>query len=369
MESVLVGALLFLLPFIVLPFGTSYFETPKVVLCELTIQIMLYYLLFYKRARFFSLRKYWLYFGVLTLSLLHIMSGVDLLGIFGNPFRLQGIFFLWNMVVFSLLITSLKLKKHLPLYPLFTLSGLFISVFYYGYNASSRSIGSLGEPNALAAAAVFCFTLSFFRAKKNYLKIIAFVMLVAILISTRSRSASIGFFVEAVFYFAVKYKLLTFNRAGVMSSIILVATSFLPFLDETRLLESRAEIWSTAIYSGLKYPLFGWGFGNVEVALRWGAYAMQNTLRFQYVDSAHNILLDWWLMGGAVGVVLLIAIIIKTLRSFLKYEKAMEAAAFIGILSALWFNPGSVYTHVIFWYLVGRSYLMNRDDRLTKKSF
>lgn len=353
MEILFIRFLLFLLPLIVLPFGTSHFETPKVILAELCIQVLLYVSLWNKRFQIHKLLGYWPLAGIFIITVLQLFIGVNSSGLFGNPFRMQGMFFLWNMLVFAVMVSGFKPMRITVIYPYITLIGLLLSIWLYGVNAASRSIGSLGEPNAFAAAALFCGTLVVIRQKHLSGKMIAMGILITILAATRSRSAIVGFAIELLFLALLHWKLASFSRSLIVALFVLLMSSILPLFDTARVFESRAEIWSTAVYSGFHFPILGWGFGNAEVAIRWGAETLQNSIRFQYVDSAHNIFLDWWVMGGLTGIVLLITIVVKTLYSFSKHHMVVETTAFLGVLASLWFNPGSVYSLIIFWYLVG----------------
>ncbi len=99
----------FFLPFVVLPLGTSPFEIPKVLLAEIIIELLFLFVLFGKIPFSFTiLPKHLLY----TISGLFLISLFDLLFFqsptvfFGNVYRLQGVFLLWHLLFFTIMVSQ-----------------------------------------------------------------------------------------------------------------------------------------------------------------------------------------------------------------------------------------------------------------------
>ncbi len=138
--------------------------------------------------------------------------------------------------------------------------------------------------------------------------------------------------------------------------ILLFTSLFLPLIQKKKIWENRTEIWSTALAAGLERPILGWGFGNVEFALRETSFLLKNNLRFQYVDSSHNLILDYWVQGGIVGVILILYLIFLTFKKFISKKDRLSLGVFFGVLTVLQFNPVSVVTSIHFWWLIGKMF-------------
>src|SRR5581483_8960777 len=127
-----------------------------------------------------------------------------------------------------------------------------------------------------------------------------------------------------------------------------------PFIENKGPFENRGEVWKTAFLSGLEAPLVGHGFGNVEKALKETSMRIGNNIRFQYVDSSHNILLDYWTEGGILGLGLLLIFLFLSFREYIQHHEKSLLAPLLGICTVMLFNPVSVVTLVAFWFLIGQ---------------
>lgn len=104
--------LLFFLPLIVFPFGLSPFETPKVILGFLGMELFIILALFNQNFSFKSFPKssLVLYLGLFILSLGQLIIYPNSNLFLGSAFRLQGIFLLWHLLLFSLLSSLIKIN-------------------------------------------------------------------------------------------------------------------------------------------------------------------------------------------------------------------------------------------------------------------
>lgn len=140
-------------------------------------------------------------------------------------------------------------------------------------------------------------------------------------------------------------------------SIDLLALSlFLPFTKQGLTYENRAEIWKTAWASGWEKPFFGWGFGNISLALEnTSFFKLSNNLRYQFVDSTHNLLLHWWVQEGIIGVILILGVLSYSFVRLLQRKQIIELTILVGLLAILSFNPVSIVTLLQFWWIIGQS--------------
>lgn len=359
MPELIISFLLFFLPLIILPFGISPFEIPKVVIAEISIQVLLiWFLLFGKKIEVKNFNPFFLAIslGLIALSLIHLLFFNQPTTFFGNSFRLQGVFLMWNLIILSLISSQFKLKK-LSSYIFFGLI-LFelLASLAISPNLNNRAIGTLGEPNALAAFLIFLWPFLLFNSKKS-LKIIGSLLVLALVILTGSRSGLIGFGIEMIFFGLIRFSKLKLNLVVLLSFALIIFSSALPFLEGFKVYESRKEIWQTALTAGTIYPVFGWGFGNTQIALNQTAKILGNNVQYQFVDSSHNFLLDFWLQAGTIGFALMILLILQVIQNFVKQKKVLETMALLGVITVMLFNPVSIVTLIAFWWLVGQAFV------------
>lgn len=353
----IISFLLFFLPLVVLPIGISPFETPKVILAEMVIELLLFLFFFGKYGAGAKELNPMLIrtLGVIfLLSLIYFPFQISQNIFFGNIFRLQGVFLLWHLVLFAALSSAVNLSRTSHLY-IFSLVGLLFGALIFGTDLNDRYFGTLGEPNALAAAAIFLFPFSYF-AYKLPLKAVAFVVTLLVLFLSGSRSAFLALSLQLLLLFFVqKLKLSTAKSLSICLLLFIFGLS-LPFLEGGGWFENRSEIWQTAFYAGLQSPLIGQGFGNVADALHRTAQLLNNNVQFQFVDSSHNLVLDWWVQGGLIGTVLLVFVIFYSFYQFIKKRQLLELVIFLGILTTMSFNPVSVVTLIAFWWVIGQGF-------------
>lgn len=342
----LASIILFGLPFVVLPFGSSWYEIPKVL--GFLIAIALLAVTFFWRGGNWK-RVYFLYLGIFLLSLYSLIAQWTPTTFFGNPFRLQGILTLWALLIWSIVSSQLKKPRNQSLIAWVVLLATLIIALIGRIDSAGRAVGSIGEANSLGAFALIVLPLT----SSLWAAIPA---LVTIFISG-SRSALIGLCVSlGIWLGAKKFS----NTLLVLTTCcFLLATLFLPFLDTKQDFDFRADIWRTAIEAGKEKPLSGWGIGNTEVGLKAAAEHTQTFIRYQYVDSSHNVFLDWWVQGGMVGLILFCTVLFFSIRGLILQNEVALLASFFGIVAVMLFNPVSIAILVPFWWLIGKGMRQN----------
>lgn len=367
----LTAFLLLGLPLVVLPFGVSYFEVPKVLLAEGLIDILLIWTIFRKD---FSLRIYnkqllALIFLVFIISLIHLVFLPTPTTLFGNPFRLQGIFLLWHLMIWSIISSKVSLKE-IP-DRLFGVSLLILlaGTLLLGNNESGRAIGTLGEPNFLAATAVFLWPLVWFKAGQLAVPArIACLLSVGIIIFlTGSKSGLLALSLQLLLLALWRIKLLSVGKTVVVGLSLLALTLALPILEGGQTYEDRSEIWLTALAAGFEKPILGSGFGNIEQAIKQTSVTLRNNIQYQYIDSSHNLILDWWVQAGFLGLVILGLLLFDAFKGFVRQGRQLELVCLLGLLTTMLFNPVSVVNLIAFWWLIGRGFFA-RDDKITGKN-
>lgn len=354
--------LLFFLAFVIWPFGGNPYEPPKVIVAMLGVELLLFATVVRKKFFIQPISKVVLtiYLCMLIQSMMHLLFFRTDTTLFGNAIRLQGVIMLWHLLLFAYVGSRLQFKDVPSAWHWLCLFGLGMAALLFGQNTSYRLYGTFGEPNALAAYIIFL--LPFGMLIRDRLRTIIYcIMAVGIIMGTKSDAAMLAVILELVFLIFVtvtKRKTVPF-----LLCILLLVTSFVyPFLSKPEKSvypesqvwrDSRAAIWITSFHAGLKKPFIGWGFGNTEYALQKTAWQIQSPLRFQYVDSAHNIFLDWWVQGGGIGLGLLLGLLIIAVQNFLRQKRTLELTTILGLLTVLSFNPVSVAVLVVFWWTIG----------------
>src|SRR5512138_2095365 len=93
--------LLAVLPFVMAPLGVSPYETPKVLIAEVSIELLVVAVLVSQSFRTIAKnlgavpRVFWWIIALSAFDLLFLRTPFSL---FGTPLRLQGIFLLWHLV-------------------------------------------------------------------------------------------------------------------------------------------------------------------------------------------------------------------------------------------------------------------------------
>lgn len=362
MAVYIVFALLFLLPFIVFPFGVSYFETPKIFVAQCLIQLLLLTQILRKDFRINDLDKRLLLLcgGFFVLSIVNYFLYPSSVAFFGNVFRLQGIYLFWHFLIFTILSVRIGILDRGKLFFLGAMSLELVSALALGQAASGRYYGTLGEAHSLAAFALFLFPVALFspiklpKNQRTLFSFAGFFLAFVLILLSGSRSGMIGLFIECFFL------LLTFKtsiRNALIIGVILFAGSLLlPFFTPQERWENRRDVWITGAIAGWEKPISGWGVGNIEVAYKSVAPKVPNLIRYQYVDSSHNFFLDSFIQGGVIGLGIILGILYIGINKFIGDKNKRNLMILLGLVSVMSFNPVSVTILIVFWWVVGQGF-------------
>ncbi len=340
-----------------MPIGISPFEAPKVIIAEIIIDLLL--LIKIIQFKKFHLKELYSPQAVLLGILLFLSLDQLLLfrfteGFFGNPFRLQGLFLLWHLSLFSFISKSISLHQIPKIFYLLSFILLSLITLVLGVGENNRAFGSLGEPNALAATMLFIFPFAFLKTHRLRKGLIAAAFL--LIAFSGSRAGIIGFGIELIFLALINFLRFSLPKAVLISVVMILISLGLPFADKTEQMENRSLIWQTALTAGLNSPILGHGFGNIQSPLYQTAKKLNNPTQYLVVDSSHNFILDFWVQGGIVAVITLATLILLSFQGLIKHRRHLEITALLGILAALLFNPLSVVNLLAFWWLIGQGF-------------
>lgn len=358
----LVIFLLFLLQFVYYPVGVSFFEGSKVYAAEIGIGLLLLVQILRGKIAFHKNKKHFFFLlGIIVLvNVFHLVKLSTDYTFWGNEFRMQGTLLLWFLLLFSILSSSEPIKRLSPLFVLAVLFVQFFLSFWIESGTLERAIGSVGEPNSLAAVMIFVWPFFYFSLQKKRWQIPGFLLAMALvgltILFSGSRSGLIALLIQLVFFIGIVLFRLPLKQTLFACLCLLLVSFVSPFLVRGNVYENRGEVWQTALRAGLDRPLVGSGFGNTELALHEASLKLNNHLQGYYVDSSHNIFLDWWVQGGILGLGILLFLIFHTFSRFVATKDTRNLLVLLGLLAALSFNPASVVLLVQLWWLIGQGF-------------
>ncbi len=248
-----------------------------------------------------------------------------------------------------------------------------------------RVDSTLGNPIYLAIYMLLhVFIILFYLLKKNYKQIIWWVyILVAIfdtyiLFQTGTRGAVLGLvggimlsiILIVITNFQVKFVrnialgILVFVTLS-LGTIVLVKDS--NFIKNNPVLNRAVDIsftsgtgqarllnWQTAITAFRERPIFGWGQSNYNLAFdKYYLSAMHGNEA--WFDRTHNIVLDWLISGGILGLLFLVAIMLATI--YLLWRKTPEftntdRSVLTGLLAAYFIHNLFVFDNIVSYIII-----------------
>jgi len=361
--------LLFIVPLIVVPGISLRFEPPKVLVAELLILAMAVFTLLKGKFAFKTVNRTLI--GILGclffLSLFHLILNPTQQNLFGNIFRLQGTILFWHLLVLTLVAQSSYFRLNARHVYLCSFVAILIGGLIYGSNTNGRWIGSLGEPNAYGAVIILMFPFVFLSSKSVWTRAIALIGTTGVLYFSQSRSALIAFCLQLLFILMVRFLKGRQLLASIICLLLLGCSLSLPILEREYFLrtnsdpfayrfEDRAEIWGVAVNAGFNSPIFGTGLESIQSQIKETAQEMNVNAQFQTIDSSHNLLLDYWIWGGVVGLSLFVLLIVLSIKNLVRKKLVLETTVFIGLLTVMLFNPTTVAVLAGFWWVIGRSF-------------
>ncbi len=236
-----------------------------------------------------------------------------------------------------------------------------------------RGAGTTGHPNSLApflVLTVFIYLLFALISRKGRDKALWFgvgIVVVGGLVATLSRSSWVSFGIAgtAALCLAVSYKLLTVQRAILLSfsSLLLAGASIAPFLPKlqqrwkvgfTEAIEFRKDLNQSAIRMISDHPIAGVGLNNFTIAYPDYDPTRAALLKKEWgtLPVVHNLYLLVWTELGTIGLLCLLGFWVAVYRySFrLLRELSTQSRAFvIGSLSGILGLLISDLTSFAFW--------------------
>ena len=255
--------------------------------------------------------------------------------------------------------------------------------------ATNGIIGTLGNPNFQSSFAAMALTPSILflsGSRKNY--IISFIATSTLLYTLYISASTQGYIASAVaigvailIYTWYKKKIffimsfLFFIVASVIALAGMLNRGPLSYYLYKVSVQSRGEMWNTAMITIKANPIFGVGldsFGDFSLTYRTEETA--NGIN-EFIDNAHNLFLQFAITGGIALSVLYAGIILLSLYSFFKIQRRLNGfnRNFTGIFAA-WvcfqlqslISPANismlVWNFILCGFLIGAAF--NNNDQI-----
>jgi|HubBroStandDraft_1064217.scaffolds.fasta_scaffold00409_3 O-antigen ligase len=287
---------------------------------------------------------------VAALLLADVLAPIPVLSFFGRTERMEGFFGIAYLFLFALTATALLDTEAWR--RRFVAACLGVSVLlalvsfwqFYMFTTAGRPemqvFSTLGNPTYLAQYAAFMICLSFWRAahagwRSRLACIVVGVLNLAVLYLTQGRAAAL-----ALVGAGVAVAVLAADRdarRGVLAgvggaAILLIAVPLLhdslPWLPRYRFFldfswdDPRIVIWKHALTAIPQRPWLGWG---QEGMLTSGGWMMK-------VDRAHNLVLDWLVQAGVLGLTLWLSLLGFMAYRVWETHAGVERAALCALL-------------------------------------
>lgn len=367
---------LFALPLIFWPWANIPYEIPKVWFFNRWVEILAVLVLAENLKKENEPNKKFIILIVsfAAAALLSSVLGTDFgKSFWGNYYRDDGLFTLFHLAGFSILVAVLW-KKRLVETSAFALgaSAVLVSILsilaflrtsVFGSDGPWGGVGAtFGQPKFLSGylLAVMPFA-AFLACKKSYWTAGLALQIIAVFL-TKSLG---GIFGTAIFFLLVGYLLKKFSIKPVVALILVVFLGSLAFyfLLHSRAVarnelgyQSRSEILTRGFEGFLKKPLLGYGWANFDYVFEAGG---GNYNKKAYMDKAHSHILEILSTTGLIGLLIYLSILGFTLKKLLPNPSqtfTWNKALFVSFLLFLFHsqtNVISINEEFLFWLIFG----------------
>jgi len=252
-------------------------------------------------------------------------------------------------------------------------------------------IGTLGNPNFQSSFAAMALLPALVIFSGSIIRYLAFILIIGTLIFTLyicqstqgylASGLSIGVFTLIYFWYKNKTAfysfLLLFIFAGLISLAGMLNRGPLNYYLYKYSVQSRGEMWRTALTTANSNPIFGVGLDSYgDASLLYRDERTVNGIN-EFTDNAHNIFLQFAATGGYVLAIIYLGIVILSLYGFFliqrklnRFEKNFAAlfAAWVSFQSQSIISPPNIsmltWNSVISGFLIGCAFSSSEKSKL-----
>ena len=422
---------LFIVPFIPLYVSKMLFFpyiTGKAFIFRIIIEVIfaawLFLVLFYKEYRPKLSPIIWAVTIFVAIVALATIAGINPVKSFWSNFeRMEGLVTYLHLFAYLLVISHVFQKKDwFIFFNLFVISGILENIYVVfqqtGYFPSpqggARSDGTIGNPTYLAAYLMFILGFSIFLLLNTKIKWAKYFYGFSVLFtlwaiySTASRGPALallaGLVIWAIAYLVLKKpadikerfsKKLILGALGIIFMIPVAFwfardTDFIknnPSLSrltslslKERTVSSRFTIWNMSFQGFQEHPLLGWGPENYSVVFS-KYYRPELWRQEPWFDRSHNIVFDWLINAGLLGLGAYLGIFAAAFyavsKLYLQRQFSVEAVILLPVILIAYFLQNlfvfdNLATYVSFFGILGflhsMAYANDVPDTISKIS-
>lgn len=252
-----------------------------------------------------------------------------------------------------------------------------------------RLDGTLGNSAYMAIYTLFhafIAILMFVRTDSRTLKYVyaaLTALFVFLLVQTATRGTILGFvggsFIATVYIalFSKEYPKVRKVAGGGVLAVIVLVTLFIGFKDSSYIqgnpylgrvanislneASARFDVWSASFPGIAERPILGWGQGNYNYVFN-QYYKPSLYAQESWFDRVHNIVFDWLIAGGILGLIAYLSILCAALyyilvRPLIKKDDdsftVMERGVLLGLLAGYVFHNLFVFDNIVSYIFYG----------------
>lgn len=251
----------------------------------------------------------WFFLWILALLLSSIVGIHPIDSLVGGSYRHQGVLFFFTLLLILLTLKTLSLKQNHALRK-FLACGVVIESLIILWQKiagwSTRPLGTLGEPNAVAgflSIGLFWIASSDF-SKRVRLLLYILTMLGIAATGSRAGIATACIVTLGIAWHGIRAKPLIIAGVLVVGMVCLTLVSAITISRPRSVYESRPLFWQLGVRQVMVRPILGYGAESGE-AIYDKAFKQINVRLIDFmVDRSHNLFLDVALWSGVVGLIL-----------------------------------------------------------------
>lgn len=366
------------------------FEVPKVIFFQWFVRVLV--LIF--GVSFFLRKKIWKVNRKLLAPILIFAVWATITAIFGhdvaksfagNFYRDDGLVTFYTLIGFAILVSFIWQEKFKVIVSsTFFVSSTLLSLLALGEIAAHKfGLGfaaTFGNPVFLAGylAVSIPFTFYLFKSTGRKIYLIGLLTQWVTIILIGAISAILTLVIFAILYLCViasfakqsrsiKFVFISLLSLVFLSIVFFWGRSYIIENSKSLVAEGRVRIFQNIVRGGVKSPILGYGWANVDYAFEAGGWPMKFN-NDVYVDKAHAEILEVFATTGIPGLVIYITFIIFLIKAliskFMKSKNKLWNFTLLSIVILYLFhsqtNVISIMEEIVFWLVVGITLFVNQ---------
>lgn len=138
------------------------------------------------------------------------------------------------------------------------------------------------------------------------------------------------------------------NTSFVRQNYVLGRFANLSFSEQTT--KSRFTIWKMSFRGFKEHPILGWGLENYDIVFN-KYYEPELWPQEPWFDRAHNVVFDWLIAGGVLGLAAYLSIFISALYMMWKTRDRVAGTVFLSLFAVYFFHNLFVFDNLVSYFM------------------